>query len=153
MDGLYFVGAGTRPGNGVLGTQGSERTSWTPTLGTSSSTKHIFYKPDTTNGSAIIYAYIDPQNHHNLGIYGSPMECLGKHHWWRKGKLHSPNHRPWLPGVSKRRDPWRLGVPIIHSLDGTKHHPFVTPGICKGPFSIKPAQNGPGPSIGGTRLA
>ena len=21
-----------------------------------------------------------------------------------------------------------LGVPILHSLDGTKHHPFVTPG-------------------------
>ena len=24
-----------------------------------------------------IYAYIDPQNHPNVGIYGSPMECLG----------------------------------------------------------------------------
>ena len=24
-----------------------------------------------------IYAYIDPQNHSNVGIYGSPMECLG----------------------------------------------------------------------------
>ena len=26
-------------------------------------------------------------------------------------------------------DPWRLGVPSIHSLDGTKHHPVVTPGL------------------------
>ena len=24
-----------------------------------------------------IYDYIDPQNHPNVGIYGSPMECLG----------------------------------------------------------------------------
>ena len=24
-----------------------------------------------------IYAYIDPQNHPNVGKYGSPMECLG----------------------------------------------------------------------------
>ena len=24
-----------------------------------------------------IYAYIDPPNHPNVGIYGSPMECLG----------------------------------------------------------------------------
>ena len=23
-----------------------------------------------------IYAYIDPRNHPNVGIYGSPMECL-----------------------------------------------------------------------------
>ena len=25
----------------------------------------------------MIYAYIDPQNHPNVGIYGSSMECLG----------------------------------------------------------------------------
>ena len=25
----------------------------------------------------VIYAYIDPSNHPNVGIYGSPMECLG----------------------------------------------------------------------------
>ena len=25
-----------------------------------------------------LYAYIDPQNHLNVGIYGSPMECLGR---------------------------------------------------------------------------
>ena len=24
-----------------------------------------------------IYTYIDPSNHPNVGIYGSPMECLG----------------------------------------------------------------------------
>ena len=24
-----------------------------------------------------IYAYFDPPNHPNVGIYGSPMECLG----------------------------------------------------------------------------
>ena len=33
--------------------------------------------PQTLHGTAI-YAYIDPQNHPNVGIYdGSPMECLG----------------------------------------------------------------------------
>ena len=32
--------------------------------------------PDTTNGTAI-YAYIDPQNHPNLGTYMAHMECLG----------------------------------------------------------------------------
>ena len=36
----------------------------------------IIYIPDTTHGTAI-YANIDPQNHPNVGIYGSPMECLG----------------------------------------------------------------------------
>ena len=33
-----------------------------------------------------------------------------------------------MPGVTRRGAYWRLGVPIIHSLDWTKHHPFVTPG-------------------------
>ena len=32
--------------------------------------------PQTLHGTAI-YAYIDPPNHPNVGIYGSPMECLG----------------------------------------------------------------------------
>ena len=30
----------------------------------------------TLHGTAI-YAYIDPQYHPNVGIYGSPMECPG----------------------------------------------------------------------------
>ena len=29
-----------------------------------------------------IYAYIDPQNDPNVGIYGSPMECLGYANPW-----------------------------------------------------------------------
>ena len=29
---------------------------------------------------------------------------------------------------SQRGAYWRIGVPIIHSLDGSKNHPFVTPG-------------------------
>ena len=31
-------------------------------------------------------------------------------------------------GVMKGCDPWRIGVAIIHSQKGTRHHPFVTPG-------------------------
>ena len=33
-----------------------------------------------------------------------------------------------VPRVSKGCYPWRLVLPMIHSLDGTKHHPFVTSG-------------------------
>ena len=33
------------------------------------------------------------------------------------------NGRVRKSAVTKGRDPWRLGVPMIHSLDGTKHHP------------------------------
>ena len=36
----------------------------------------MFNVPDKTHGIAI-YAYIDPQNHPNVGVYGSPMERLG----------------------------------------------------------------------------
>ena len=32
------------------------------------------YNPDTP--CIAIYAYIDPSSHPNVGIYGSPMECL-----------------------------------------------------------------------------
>ena len=34
----------------------------------------------------VIYAYIDPPNHPNVGIYDSPMECLGD----RFGALPEP---------------------------------------------------------------
>ena len=51
------------------GEGGDERLSLVDIL--SGGTKH---NPDTTDGTAI-YAYIDPQL---IGIYGSPMECLGK---------------------------------------------------------------------------
>ena len=43
-----------------------------------------------------IYAYIDPSNHSNVGIYGSPMEHLG--HTWRStnfflwGSLQKDKH-------------------------------------------------------------
>ena len=36
--------------------------------------------------------------------------------------------------LTKGCDP--LGVPIIHSLDGTKHHPFVTPAIGSNQFQM-----------------
>ena len=39
-------------------------------------TSALIYSPDTTQGTAI-YAYIDPQNHPNVGIYMAYMECLG----------------------------------------------------------------------------
>ena len=37
---------------------------------------YCFFISQTLHGTAI-YAYIDTQNHPNVSIYGSPMECLG----------------------------------------------------------------------------
>ena len=86
---------------------------------------------------------------------------------WNRDQFTS-SYKGVLTGVLRR-----LGVSMIHSLDGTKHHPCVTPGIqsekegspkapvleppvpsCPGlEQALRPAQSGPGHVVHGKGLA
>ena len=55
--------------------------------------------------------YIDPTNHPNVGIYGSPMECMGT----------IPQQSMRLPTLTRRTEP-RFGVtgPCTHPEKGVR---------------------------------
>ena len=57
-------------------TQASYQDSIVPPFGSGHVSCFVLFYTQTLHGTAI-YAYIDPPNHPNVGIYGSPMECLG----------------------------------------------------------------------------